>query len=175
VRVWSIEEHNLVREYNFHKGTWHPLSKSKQSLTAALDAALDIQWLNDDTFLSSGSDHRILIQSLHLPVPMRTLVGHKGEVNQIRLTRSRALVVSASDDAKAIVWAVAPYRDLDLSNSGGKPPPTFNWSEKVEEDSGLYNSTQSCVAVLSGHDQPISYVAWAPSRGKGHEQTVIAT
>ncbi|KAH7106449.1 WD40 repeat-like protein [Auriculariales sp. MPI-PUGE-AT-0066] len=161
VRLWDVVEKNLIREFKFHKG-----------------AALDIQWLNDYTFISSGSDHHLIIQSVHLPVPLKTLVGHKGEVNQIRLTRTRALVVSASDDAKAIVWSVAPYRDIDLSEGGSRPPSSFSWTEEPESAEGqvgLYNPTTTCAQVLSGHDQPISYVAWNPSTTKGHEQNIVAT
>ncbi|EJD49663.1 WD40 repeat-like protein [Auricularia subglabra TFB-10046 SS5] len=162
-RIWDVAEKNLFKDFQLHKG-----------------CALDVDWLNDDSFASCGSDGLVLVVSLFESVPIRTFLGHTGDVNQLRFNASRNLLASCSDDCKAIVWDTRAFTALGAANPR---PVGFSDTPAVSEEPGagnaagvpVWNSTTSSVAVLRGHAQAVSHVVWAPVDLEEGEKKVLVT
>ncbi|KZW02769.1 WD40 repeat-like protein [Exidia glandulosa HHB12029] len=160
-RVWDVETKALLKDFTFHSG-----------------CCLNADWLNDDIFISCGSDSLILVVSLHAAVPLRTLTGHKGEVNQLALTADRGMAASCGDDAKAIVWDLAPLRNLptDVLPIGySETSVTLGEGENAREvyNPAVHGTAQ--VSTLRGHDSTIAQVVWAPLAAGQTAQKIAAT
>ncbi|KAF8167462.1 WD40 repeat-like protein [Crassisporium funariophilum] len=135
--LWDIQEKRLHKQYRCHK-----------------DCCLDVEWLNDDTFASAGADMCIFIMRVDEDESIKTLIGHKDEINMIRVNPSGTRLASCSDDGTAYIWKVD-----NLSNAGDAIP-------------GLSASDQ--VVVLRGHNHSVSTVGWCVDHPAGTNE-LIAT
>ena len=89
--------------------------------------ALDIDWKSNDTFASSGSDHKIYICKLGRPTPLKQFFGHKDEVNTVKWSPDYKFLASCSDDRTAKVWDMEKdHPILDIS-SHSKEIYTLRW------------------------------------------------
>ncbi|KIJ21972.1 hypothetical protein PAXINDRAFT_165294 [Paxillus involutus ATCC 200175] len=129
--VWDVKTKRLHRQYRNHEEA----------------CCLDVDWLDDSTFASGGSDRVVHIVSLNGTKPIRTLRGHTGELNMIKCNPSRTRLATCSDDTTARVWNVENIH-----------------SEK---------STSTHV-TLKGHKQCLTSVKWCPNTPAG-EHELLAT
>lgn len=125
------------------------------------EACLDVDWLDDSTFASGGSDRVVHIVSLSGTKPIRTLRfvaiawsqsahphrlwyrGHTGELTMIKCNPSRTRLASCSDDATARIW---------------------NLENMLEKS--------SVPIVLMGHTRCLTSVKWCPSTASGANELV---
>ncbi|RPD55852.1 WD40 repeat-like protein [Lentinus tigrinus ALCF2SS1-6] len=129
--LWDVKEKRLHEQYHLHK-----------------DCCLDVDWLSDSQFVTSGSDGVINIMRVDSSKPVKQLVGHEHEVNQVKCNPSRTRIASCSDDMTGRIWNI---EDVD--------------SSRAVDDHPL---------VLSGHTGPVSHIAWAPITVSG-EHDLVAT
>ncbi|KAF8910030.1 WD40 repeat-like protein [Gymnopilus junonius] len=137
--LWDVKEKRLHRQYRCHKGGY---------------CCLDIEWINDETFASAGADANIFIMRVDEDEPIKTLNGHKDEVNQIRVNPSRTRLASCSDDGTAIIWKVD------------------NISHAADMIPGLSSSDQ--YVALKGHTHSVSTVGWCVDHPAGTNE-LLAT
>ncbi|KIY50650.1 WD40 repeat-like protein [Fistulina hepatica ATCC 64428] len=130
VILWDILHKSMIHQYKFHS-----------------NCALDLDWISEDTFVSCGADAQIFIMKLNQPRPIRTLIGHLNEINQIKSNASGTRLATCSDDRTARIWNIE-----DLCRTPSKP----------DDIPGL-GSNRTDVVVLSGHTHSVSTVLWAPT------------
>ncbi|PFH52342.1 hypothetical protein AMATHDRAFT_57411 [Amanita thiersii Skay4041] len=135
--LWDVPEKRLHQQYRCHS-----------------DCCLDVDWLNDDTFASCGADSLIYIMRIDCAEAIKTLSGHKGEINEIRSNSSGTRLASCSDDGTARVWNVEGI------------------STSTESIPGLVASDQ--VVELRGHPYTVTTVSWCPEHVPGMNQ-ILAT
>lgn len=122
---------------------------------------LDVDWLDDSTFASGGSDRVIHIVSLSGTKPICTLRlvviqwwlsthphrswhrGHTGELTMIKCNPSRTRLASCSDDATARIWNLEHVADK-----------------------------ASVPVVLMGHTRCLTSVKWCPATVPGAHELV---
>lgn len=72
--VWNVAEKKLVTMYRCHLGELaFILQKTLTSLCACTDCCLDVDWIDDETFVSCGADKLINIMRVGDIKPMKTL------------------------------------------------------------------------------------------------------
>ncbi|KAJ3509698.1 hypothetical protein NLJ89_g5083 [Agrocybe chaxingu] len=137
--LWDVKEKRLHKQYRCHKGGY---------------CCLDVEWLNETTFASAGADMRVYIMRVDEDEPIKSLTGHKDEVNQIRVNPSGTRLASCSDDGTAYVWKVD------------------NLSPPADTIPGL--SASDHVVVLKGHSHSVSTVGWCVDHPAGTNE-LLAT
>ncbi|KAH9486362.1 F-box-like/WD repeat-containing protein TBL1Y [Psilocybe cubensis] len=135
--LWDVKEKRLHRQYRCHK-----------------DCCLDIEWLSEDTFASAGADMRIFVMRVDEDEPIKTLVGHKDEINQIRVNPAGTRLASCSDDGTAHIWRVD------------------NIDEAADSIPGLSASDHG--VSLKGHTHSVSTVGWCVDHPAGTNE-LLAT
>ncbi|KAI0328494.1 WD40 repeat-like protein [Cubamyces sp. BRFM 1775] len=130
--VWDVQGKRLHRQYTIHK-----------------KCCLDVDWLSDSEFATSGSDGLVHIMNVDNPRPLKTLAGHKHEVNQLRANPSRTRIASCSDDATARIWNI--------------------------EDVVYSRPQDDQVIVLTGHQQQVSNLAWSPNTPSGEHELLVTS
>ncbi|KAI0651972.1 WD40 repeat-like protein [Trametes meyenii] len=129
--VWDVQGKRLHRQYAAHK-----------------ECCLDADWLSDSEFATSGSDGLVHIMNVDKSKPLKTLRGHKSEVNELRCNSGRTRLASCSDDKTARVWNI--------------------------EDIVYGRPADDRVLVLSGHGGQVNNLAWIPGIPAG-EHELLAT
>ncbi|KAM5531714.1 hypothetical protein V8D89_014634 [Ganoderma adspersum] len=130
--IWDVREKKLHKQFHLHK-----------------QCCLDADWLSDLQFVTSGSDARIYIMDLDSPKPLRTLLGHQNEINQVKCNPTKTRLASCSDDMTGRIWnieSIDPLRYMQDSHS----------------------------VVLKGHTGPVSHIVWCPLTPNG-EHELVAT
>ncbi|KAL4260438.1 F-box-like/WD repeat-containing protein Ebi-like protein [Pleurotus pulmonarius] len=117
------------------------------------DCCLDIDWIDDETFTSCGADNLVHIMKVGQTQPIRTLSGHRNEINQIKCNPSRTLIASCSDDTTARIWTVAPPT----------APEGIPGLAPVEQE-----------VSLTGHKHCVSGIDWCPRPPAGSND-ILAT
>ncbi|KJA28617.1 hypothetical protein HYPSUDRAFT_156006 [Hypholoma sublateritium FD-334 SS-4] len=137
--LWDVKEKRLHKQYRCHKGGY---------------CCLDVEWLDEDTFASAGADMRIFIMRVDEDESIKTLIGHKDEINQIRVNPSGTRLASCSDDGTACIWKVD------------------NIGKGVDNIPGLSASEQG--VMLKGHNHSVSTVGWSKDHPAGTNE-LLAT
>ncbi|KAH9898280.1 WD40 repeat-like protein [Cubamyces lactineus] len=130
--VWDVQGKRLHRQYTIHK-----------------KCCLDVDWLSDSEFATSGSDGLVHIMNVDNPRPLKTFSGHKHEVNQLRANPSKTRIASCSDDATARIWNI--------------------------EDVVYSRPQDDQVIVLTGHQQQVSTLAWSPNTPSGEHELLVTS
>ncbi|KAN0100425.1 WD40-repeat-containing domain protein [Tylopilus felleus] len=129
--VWDIKNKRLYRQYRNHEEA----------------CCLDVDWIDDSTFASGGSDRVVHIVSLNGMKPIQTLKGHEGELNMLKCNPSRTRLATCSDDATARIWNI----------------------EHVHSEKPI-----STAVVLKGHKRWLTSIKWCPNNQAG-ERELVAT
>ncbi|KAI0375120.1 WD40 repeat-like protein [Pilatotrama ljubarskyi] len=130
--VWDVPGKRLHRQFTLHK-----------------KCCLDVDWLSDSEFATSGSDGLVHILNINNPKPLKTFSGHKSEVNQLRCNPSRTKLASCSDDRTARIWNI---EDIVY----GRP----------QDDN---------VVTLTGHKAQVGNLAWSPSTHPGEHELLVTS
>lgn len=130
--VWDVKDKRLHRQYRNHGDA----------------CCLDVDWIGDSIFVSSGGDCLAHIVSLSGTKPIQTLKGHTAELTMVRCNPSRTRLISGSDDTTARVW------NLEAILMDKMPAPV----------------------VLKGHTKCLTSVKWCPYTDPGtHELVATAS
>ncbi|KAK1300445.1 Guanine nucleotide-binding protein subunit beta [Acorus calamus] len=82
--VWDMKIGDCKQQFEFH--------------TAAI---LDVDWRNNVQFASGSMDCKIYVCKVGVNRPMKTFLGHQGEVNSVKWDPTATLLASCSDDGTA--------------------------------------------------------------------------
>ncbi|EIM83444.1 WD40 repeat-like protein [Stereum hirsutum FP-91666 SS1] len=130
-------------------GIWDVKNKSLHSRQKChTDCCLDVDWLDDEIYTSCGADHLIFISKVGETTPLKKLVGHSNEINQVKVNKSRRLLASCSDDWTARIWKTS-----------------------VVQETGFVCDT---AIVLEGHRNQVSGIMWCPPGGP-NDPEILAT
>lgn len=130
--VWDVKDRRLHRQYRNHGEA----------------CCLDVDWIDDSIFVTSGGDCLAHIVSLSGTKPIQTLKGHTAELTMVKCNPSRTRLVSGSDDATARVW------NLEAILLDKAPTPI----------------------VLKGHTKCLTSVKWCPHTApETHELVATAS
>ncbi|KAI0756874.1 WD40 repeat-like protein [Daedaleopsis nitida] len=130
--VWDVKEKRLYEQFAIHS-----------------ECCLDADWLSDSRFVTSGSDGDINVMTLDSQKPLKKLIGHENEVNQIKCNPSRTKLASCSDDMTGRIWSIESIA-----------------SSRAADDHPI---------VLSGHQAPVSNIVWSPSTSAGDHELVATS
>lgn len=141
---------------------------------------MDVDWQDEATFATCGSDRRIHICRLGEPAPLRSYAAHGSDVNAVRWDPSGALLASCSDDGSAKVWALDAAEAVRTLAGHTKEIYTLKWAPtgpgsanpgrppllataSFDATVRLWAAAAGlCLAVLAGHTEPVYSVAFSP-------------
>ncbi|OJT15949.1 F-box-like/WD repeat-containing protein TBL1XR1 [Trametes pubescens] len=130
--IWDVQGKRLHRQFSVHD-----------------KCCLDVDWLSESEFATSGSDGLVQIMNIDNPKPLRTLVGHTSEVNQLRTNVTRTKLASCSDDKTARIWNIA-----DIVHG------------RAQDDR---------VITLAGHKGQVSNLVWSPRTVSGQHELLVTS
>ncbi|KAJ3336254.1 Transducin (beta)-like 1 X-linked receptor 1 [Gonapodya sp. JEL0774] len=200
VRVWSPTG-TLVREWKRHNGPvfsirWNKhgtllLSGSVDKVAVVWDVGgegprqtfrfhaqpiLDVDWKDDITFATCGSDRTVYICQLGTLQPYRKMTGHSQEVNCLRWSPDGLRIATCSDDMTVRVWNPSEPSQYALRILQGhtKEVYTVRWNPDTSGGrmlaSGSFDSTVriwsadqgTCLHILTRHTGPVYSVSFSP-------------
>ncbi|KAL1951410.1 hypothetical protein VTO73DRAFT_559 [Trametes versicolor] len=130
--IWDVKGKRLHRQFSAHE-----------------KCCLDVDWLTESVFATSGSDGLVKIMNVDNPTPLKTLVGHTGEVNQLRVNIPRTKLASCSDDKTARIWNI---QDIVY----GREP-------------------DDRVMTLAGHKGQVSNLVWQPCTAELEHELLVTS
>ncbi|CAD5234494.1 unnamed protein product [Bursaphelenchus xylophilus] len=108
--VWDPQK-NVARPFKFHT-----------------QSALDVDWINDETFASCSVDSLIHICHCQSDIPLKTFKGHGNEVNAVKYDRISRLLASCSDDRTLKIWNMDEDSPIFDVTAHDKEIYTIRWS-----------------------------------------------
>ncbi|EPS60096.1 hypothetical protein M569_14708, partial [Genlisea aurea] len=159
--VWDVKAAECKQQFEFHTAP-----------------ALDVDWRNNVSFATCSTDNMIYVCKVGESRPVKTFVGHKGEVNAIKWDPTSTLLASCSDDSTAKIWTLKQDACLlDLREHSKEiytirwSPPTNNPGPQLVLASASFDSTIKIwdidagrlLQTLAGHSDPVYSVAFSPN------------
>ncbi|KAJ1643467.1 hypothetical protein J3B02_003449 [Coemansia erecta] len=155
IALWDTVSGTLRHEYKGHVGS-----------------VMDVDWQDNTTFASCAADRLIMIWRDGDPSPIRTLAGHKSDVNAIKWHPSGKYLASASDDGTLKIWS--PNSDSPVQDFFGHSQQVYSirWLPRPEKAiiaSASFDGTarvwdvhsNSCLRVLSAHTEAVHCLAFS--------------
>ncbi|KAJ2697151.1 hypothetical protein FB645_006003 [Coemansia sp. IMI 203386] len=155
IALWDVPAGTLRHEYRGHVGS-----------------VMDVDWQDNSTFASCAADRTIMIWRDGDPTPLRTLTGHKGDVNAIKWHPSGKYLASASDDGTLKIWS--PTSDTPIIDFFGHSQQVYalKWLPRTEKAiiaSVSFDGTarvwdvhaNTCLRVLSAHTEAVHCLAFS--------------
>ncbi|KAK1322858.1 Guanine nucleotide-binding protein subunit beta [Acorus calamus] len=144
--VWDVKIGDFKQQFEFH--------------TAAI---LDVDWRNNVQFASGSMDCKIYVCKVGVNRPMKTFLGHQGEVNSVKWDPTATLLASCSDDGTA-----KEIYSIRWSPTG---PVTSNPNLPLLLASASFDSTVKLwdveygfqVHSLEAHWQPVYAIEFSPN------------
>ncbi|TKR72906.1 hypothetical protein L596_020290 [Steinernema carpocapsae] len=151
---------------------WDPVKGIQvQTFNYHTNSALDVDWLNDDTFASCSTDQTIQVCRIGFDKPLKTFSGHSNEVNAIRYDSKSELLASCSDDMSLKIWSLNHDDALFNLNKHVKEIYTIRWSPlghiiasaSFDHTVKLWNATTGSLhRSLEKHTDPVYSVGFSP-------------
>ncbi|KAI0066419.1 WD40 repeat-like protein [Artomyces pyxidatus] len=134
----------LTASLDYSTCLWDIRTKTLHMHIRGQDSVLDVDWLNDDTYVSCGSDRYIHAFNVNRDSPTTSFSGHEQEINQVKANPTGTRIASCSDDRTARIWSTS----------------------SIQRGSTLCEES----IVLRGHSEAVNGVSWCskPS-AEGHE------
>jgi transducin (beta)-like 1 len=161
--VWEAGTGAVRQQFAFHSGP-----------------TLDVDWKNNLTFATCGTDTKIFVCRVGEQAPLKTYAGHANEVNAVKWDPSGQLLASCSDDGTAKVWSLKQEAPLFDLREHAKEIYTIKWSPtgpgsnnptrplvlataSFDATVRLWDpTTGACLACLARHKEPVYSVAFSP-------------
>ncbi|KXS13031.1 WD40 repeat-like protein [Gonapodya prolifera JEL478] len=137
---------------------------------------LDVDWKDDVTFATCGSDRNVYVCQLGSLTAYRKLTGHVQEVNCLRWAPDGNWIATCSDDMTVRIWdPSATANALRVLQGHTKEVYTVRWNPDTGGGrmlaSGSFDSTVriwsadtgACLHVLARHTEPVYSVAFSPN------------
>ncbi|GKU98889.1 hypothetical protein SLEP1_g11825 [Rubroshorea leprosula] len=162
--VWDVKAEECEQQFEFHSGP-----------------TLDVDWRSNVSFATSSTDNMIYVCKIGENRPIKTFVGHKGEVNCVKWDPTGSLLASCSDDITAKIWNVKQDNYVHDLRQHCKEIYTIRWSptgpgtnnpnQQLILASASFDSTVKLWDVeqgkllhsLNGHRDPVYSVAFSPN------------
>mmetsp|Transcript_1238 Transcript_1238/g.1453 ORF Transcript_1238/g.1453 Transcript_1238/m.1453 type:complete len:507 (-) Transcript_1238:202-1722(-) len=161
--VWDVESGAAKQKFDHHKG-----------------GVLDIDWRDDNSFVSCGADNAIHYCAVGQDKPLRSFYGHKDDVNAILWSPNGELFASCSDDRTVKIWNPDNGECIKTLTEHTREVYTLKWSPespmilatgsfdstvKIWDVGGTPSETSSfeCLHTMKGHDNYIYDVAFSPN------------
>ncbi|KAL8261101.1 hypothetical protein R6Q59_025150 [Mikania micrantha] len=162
--VWDIKTGEWKQQFEFHSAP-----------------TLDVDWRNNVSFATCSTDNVIYVCKVGDNRPVKTFVGHQGEVNAIKWDPTGSLLASCSDDSTAKIWSMKQDTCLHDLKEHTKEIYTIRWSptgpgtnnpnQPLVLASASFDSTiklwdvetGSLLHSLVGHGDPVYSVAFSPN------------
>ncbi|KAG6729097.1 hypothetical protein I3842_01G009100 [Carya illinoinensis] len=162
--VWDVKAEECKQQFDFHTGP-----------------TLDVDWRNNVSFATSSTDNMIYVCKIGEVLPIKTFVGHQGEVNCVKWDPTGSLLASCSDDITAKVWSMKQDKFVHDLKEHSKEIYTIRWSptgpgtinpnQQLVLASASFDSTVKLWDVelgklihsLNGHRDPVYSVAFSPN------------
>jgi transducin (beta)-like 1 len=156
VHVWAVPSGHLRHSYEaLHSGQ-----------------SLDVDWRNNTSFASCGSDGLIHVCKLGDIIPFHTFTGHKSSVNCIRWDPTATLLCSCSDDQSVKVWNLRQQNCVVSLEGHSLSVDTIDWnsmqnvslvaSASMDTTARVWDVEISrCLHVLTAHKGPVQSVAFS--------------
>jgi transducin (beta)-like 1 len=153
---------------------------AKQQFAFHAGPTLDVDWKNNATFATCGTDCMIYVCRVGETAAVKSYAGHANEVNAVKWDPTGTLLASCSDDCTAKVWCLKQDRPLFDLREHAKEIYTIKWSPtgpgsntpgrplvlataSFDATVRLWNpSDGSCIACLARHKEPVYSVAFSP-------------
>ncbi|KAJ2038677.1 hypothetical protein IW146_002710 [Coemansia sp. RSA 922] len=155
IALWDTQTGQLRQEHNVHKGS-----------------VLDVDWQDNSTFASCSTDKLVIVWRDGSPTPVKTFVGHKGDVNAIKWHPAGKYLASASDDGSVKVWTMSS--DTPVQDFFGHAQQVYivKWlprPDKAIVASASFDGTVrvwdvqsgACLRVLSGHTASVNCLSFS--------------
>ncbi|EJD51933.1 WD40 repeat-like protein [Auricularia subglabra TFB-10046 SS5] len=126
VTVWNVKERRTVAHMKSHN-----------------TSCLDVDWRDDHTLATCGSDMQIVLCSLDPSPVYFGWRAHADEINQVRFNPRGNLVATCSDDGTSKIWEI--------------PPLTSDALKQFDQ-----SAQRLLVNTLNGHRKRIVRVMWSP-------------
>ena len=161
--VWDAATGEVRQQFCFHSGP-----------------TLDVDWKNNVTFATCGTDNCIFVCKVGEPAYVAKYAGHTHEVNAVKWDPTGTLLASCSDDCTAKLWSVKQEQPLFDLRAHTKEIYTIKWSPtgpgsntpgrplvlataSFDATVRLWNPVDgSCVSLLARHREPVYSVAFSP-------------
>ncbi|KAG2663554.1 hypothetical protein I3760_16G036500 [Carya illinoinensis] len=162
--VWDIKTGEWKQAFEFHSGP-----------------TLDVDWRNNVSFATCSTDGLINVCKVGENRPIKTYLGHQGEVNAIKWDPTGSLLASCSDDYTAKIWSLKQDKYLHDLKEHTKEIYTIRWSptgpgtinpnQQLLLASASFDSTIKLwdvelgrlICSLNGHRDPVYSVAFSPN------------
>ncbi|KAG9314167.1 WD40 repeat-like protein [Chiua virens] len=128
--VWDVKNKRIHRQFRNHEA-----------------CCLDVEWIDDSTFATGGSDRVVHIVSLIGSKPIHTLRGHEGELTMLKCNSSHTRLATSSDDTTARIWNIEHLHSAKF----------------ISDD-----------ILLKGHTRCVTAIKWCPNTQAG-EHEMVAT
>ena len=161
--VWDAATGAAKQQFAFHSGP-----------------TLDVDWKNNVTFATCGTDTMIYVCRVGEPAPSKCYAGHANEVNAVKWDPTGTMLASCSDDCTAKVWSLTQDKPLFDLREHAKEIYTIKWSPtgpgsntpgrplvlataSFDATVRLWSPADgSCLACLARHKEPVYSVAFSP-------------
>ncbi|KII94043.1 hypothetical protein PLICRDRAFT_36273 [Plicaturopsis crispa FD-325 SS-3] len=140
---------------------WDMLNKKLQNrYQCHRDCVLDLAWLDEDMFVTCGSDGLVYVMHVNNFMPLKVLKGHHpdSDVNQIEVNANGTKLATCSDDTTARIWKISR---LGLTREVSKTVQGLTTGEQV--------------ILLKGHTEPVCGIEWCAYRPEGANEMVATS
>lgn len=133
--VWDIKTGEWKQQFEFHAAP-----------------TLDVDWRNNVSFATCSTDNMIYVCKVGDNRPVKSFMGHQGEVNAIKWDPTGSLLASCSDDSTAKIWSLKQDTCLHDLKEHTKEIYTIRWSPTGP---GTNNPNQQLVLASASFDSTI--------------------
>ncbi|KAL7668718.1 hypothetical protein ACOME3_009409 [Neoechinorhynchus agilis] len=176
VVVWNAETGKCEQQYR--KADMEFIKRERHLHESRV---LDVDWQTDTIFATCSADEKIYVCRVGAEKPLRSFLGHKGEINAIKWDPQGQLLASCSDDMTVKVWSPKNEDCLFSFDGHTKEIYTICWSPtgpntnnpfgrlllasaSFESNVRIWEVQKgTCLLVLSGHTEPVYSVSFSPS------------
>ncbi|ODQ50756.1 F-box-like/WD repeat-containing protein ebi [Saitoella complicata NRRL Y-17804] len=115
----------------------------KQTFTARETPTTDVEWVDEDAFVTSGEEGDMYLWKVGSTTPLRKFDGHKSDINSLTWDAASKLLLSASDDGTAKIWSIEQSTPLHTLQAHAAGVLAARWKPSREWGSAPVLATAS--------------------------------